>query len=787
MSGSGRAQVGRRRPLVAGLAVLLLAALAGVVPAPGGAAPASAAPRWTCEPNPTRGFTVLVRDDAELGGAEVEGTVAVGGTLRWTSTYDVRHSTGLTPPGYALPTLAVDGDARPVRVAAGALDLVGSSGVLQVGSAADDPSWPRGHLVVGSPTWDDARVQGAEVFVSGAGAEARVVAPVPPGPPAPADVDGWVDEYVAPLDVASLLTDWPALEADADLAFDLSGAQEGVSEVTLSGGPVEKQVALVAGDLNVLTLTPQALAGVTALSFTGAVPSADTALVVKLTGGTSFDVPRLNGASPAGVNLFAPWVLWTYDQAGPLTLDAANGVVTGSVLAPRAALELRNSSPVEGQVVARSLVKPGGTGEVHHYAFAECSPDPLPEVGAFTVAKTVELVGAFDGVPGEFTVAYWVDGVRQAPDLVVAADGTAVGPVSVPAGAVVELGELPPPEVLGGVWQEPAWAVSGGTAVAATQEGAQVAFAVAGGAEVAAQATNELVGQGLFSVRKQVEDPDGVGGAPATFTFAWWVDDVRQPQDLVVAADGSATAPLVVAPDAVVELVEVPPAAPAGARWEPVTWALAGSTPQPAAHGGLAFRVGQGSAVAAVTATNVLAADVAATGGFAVTKRVAGATAGLPAAAVFTGTWTCDAAGGDGASAGVWAVAAGGTVVLDGFPVGTTCTVAEDRDQPGGAFTAALAPADGRVVVAAGDPTATGLVTVTNTYAAPRGGGGGGDGGRDDARGDRLAATGAAPGPVGPVGAGLLLLGAALLAWHRRARASAGAGRVGRDGRVDGV
>ena len=125
---------------------------------------------------------------------------------------------------------------------------------------------------------------------------------------------------------------------------------------------------------------------------------------------------------------------------------------------------------------------------------------------------------------------------------------------------------------------------------------------------------------------------------------------------------------------------------------------------------------------------------------------------------MFTGTWSCSAAGATGKSSGTWSVAAGGTVVVGGFPVGTVCTVAEDADQPGGAYTSTLSPAGGRVVVAAGDPAVVGLVTATNTYADPA----------EDAE---LAATGADGVEGTTVSAALaLVLGAILTLAARRAR-----------------
>ena len=465
-------------------------------------------------------------------------------------------------------------------------------------------------------------------------------------------------------------------------------------------------------------MTPEQFDGVTALNFTGAVPSSTTGLVVRMSGGTAFSIPRFNGANDSGTNnLFAPWVLWSYDEAGPLTLSSQDRI-TGTILAPRADLTLQNASPVEGQVIAATLTKAGGSGEIHHYAFAGCVPDDATTVGSVQLSKNLVVDGTFDTLPVNVFVQYWVDGVRQLPDLSVETDGTVLGPAAVPSGTVVELGEATPATVPGGVWQTPVWTVTGTTTIAPTQPGAQVAFVVEEDADVAITLTDTLVGQGRFSIAKSVDDA-GLG-SPATFTFQWWVDDVQQSPDLVVASDGTVLGPIDVAPDSVVELVEVPPADPAGGTW---TDADVGGhrrhgRDRPArrlrVHRGPGQRRQRGAGHERGRARPRRARRLRGQEG---RGRSGGRGSGRGAA--FTGTWSCSAAGATGTSSGAWSVAAGGTVVVGGFPVGTVCTVAEDADQPGGTFTSTLSPAGGRVVVAAGDPAVVGLVTATNTYADP--------------------------------------------------------------------
>ncbi|GMA26080.1 hypothetical protein GCM10025864_38390 [Luteimicrobium album] len=117
-----------------------------------------------------------------------------------------------------------------------------------------------------------------------------------------------------------------------------------------------------------------------------------------------------------------------------------------------------------------------------------------------------------------------------------------------------------------------------------------------------------------------------------------------------------------------------------------------------------------------VTVTNTFTHAV---GGFTIEKRVTGD----PGASTttFAGTWTCDAANGDGASNGTWSLEAGETLALDGFPTGTTCSVTEDQPtDANGSWASSIAPA-GDFTITEGDATAR-VVTVTNTFTHAVGG-----------------------------------------------------------------
>ena len=112
-----------------------------------------------------------------------------------------------------------------MRVSAGAYDLAGSQGILQVGSGADDPAWPRGEMLAGSSTWATATLQGSEVFISDGTSQARVVPPNPPLRPTTSTV--WVAANIGPVDVTPVTSGFPTLDAMADAVSDLPGANAG--------------------------------------------------------------------------------------------------------------------------------------------------------------------------------------------------------------------------------------------------------------------------------------------------------------------------------------------------------------------------------------------------------------------------------------------------------------------------------------------------------------------------------------------------------------------------------
>lgn len=214
---------------------------------------------------------------------------------------------------------------------------------------------------------------------------------------------------------------------------------------------------------------------------------------------------------------------------------------------------------------------------------------------------------------------------------------------------------------------------------------------------------------GTFSVSKAVEG-DAAGTVPdgTTFTVGW---EVTGPEDsanlgrtgtLDVAADGTA----VTGPADLAEGDEVTFSEPSFPDVDGVDWGDPVISPNPVTIGGT-------STVADVSVTNTATLQ---RGGFTITKEVTGD----PGASTtgFTGSWTCSAPNADGDASGDWALAAGEELTLDGFPVGTSCEVAEDEvTDDHGTWTSALDPADGTLTITEDDASAQ-VVTVTNTFTS---------------------------------------------------------------------
>ncbi|GAB6937599.1 DUF5979 domain-containing protein [Isoptericola variabilis] len=206
---------------------------------------------------------------------------------------------------------------------------------------------------------------------------------------------------------------------------------------------------------------------------------------------------------------------------------------------------------------------------------------------------------------------------------------------------------------------------------------------------------------GAFTITKEVAG--GEGGTVDEFTVDWvcTAPDGTQTGGTVTLAGGETSDPIGGLPVGTTCAISEPEVDdPAG------TW-VADITPDEITIGSE-----DPTDVAAVTVTNTFSTEPV--GGFTVTKVVDG-DASAATVREFSGTWTCSAENLAGDASGAWSLAGGGSVVVDGFPVGTTCDVAEDDvSDDAGTWASSIAPA-GELTVTEDGAGAT-VVTVTNTF-----------------------------------------------------------------------
>ncbi len=90
-------------------------------------------------------FTVLAYGNANLGNAETEGSVAVGGVMTLAKGYPFIHSSGLTPTNYSIPVI----DGQRTRVLASSVNWAASSGASDVTSRGWTLAEHKGYLKLG--------------------------------------------------------------------------------------------------------------------------------------------------------------------------------------------------------------------------------------------------------------------------------------------------------------------------------------------------------------------------------------------------------------------------------------------------------------------------------------------------------------------------------------------------------------------------------------------------------------------------------------------------------------
>ncbi|MFE6963503.1 collagen-binding domain-containing protein [Agromyces sp. NPDC057679] len=406
------------------------------------------------------GYSIYARGDADLGGSETEGAVAVGGTfsVRAGSTYPVIHFTAGTAD-YEIPT--VDGD--PTRLLIGSYDA-SSDGRVQIsnaGSGGDpardgilkvvdgDPAF--GYFERGGFTRYRLSAAGADdpplidvaalPFVSAAESEAAITTELPA-----------VADYV---EADMTWTYDEAAQCLADVADPANGLAAFPTILEESGGRLV--LTGVATDRpNVVTYEDRGAIQVQFEPFVQLGPT--NPLIVRVPAGTTV-IKAPFGAEGATKNYIF------YDLSavtGAVTIESAvgEGRIDGSIYAPNVDLTV-GGSPLDGQVISDDLATSLGSGETHAYFFkGEVPCATTPGSSTFTIEKT--LSGAAAGLVPDGTV-FVVDYVRDGVDAgsLVIPFGQTVVIADLPPGTVIALTEVEYPDIDGVVWGTPTWTVDG--------------------------------------------------------------------------------------------------------------------------------------------------------------------------------------------------------------------------------------------------------------------------------------------------------------------------------------
>lgn len=417
-----------RRAAVATAAAVGLLLTSATLATSAGAAPLRSASSPIANGNPLEGtsdFTVLSFGDLELGNHEIEGSVAAGGDVSVSSgPFNIIHSAAGSSD-YVLPTL----NGAPVRLVAGGTFDSAASGTqrIQVSSGGARLPAQQGQIRLGSTATVSVSGRGAGVCVQQVGvsdcsvpaleqsAFAQSVSSV---------TDASAYSTLVSSDDENALIQWSAAIAGGQLVnthevawpADLSNPMNGIA------------VTLVPNTVNVLNVAPGDLpATAWKLAFAGAVPSADTTFIINIVGAGDGAVVHLpmetigaySAPGSSTNNAFARYMLWNIDQsAGHSVKLDGDGIVPGSVLAPRSVLETGPSKTlIEGQVVGADL-RLRHSGEVHHYSFLGELELASVVRGGFSIAKTVA------GDPGASVTSFSGTWTCSAPNLTGASSGT---------------------------------------------------------------------------------------------------------------------------------------------------------------------------------------------------------------------------------------------------------------------------------------------------------------------------------------------------------------------------
>ncbi len=333
------------------------------------------------------GFTVFVEGDTLLAADESEGSIATGGNLAFTSTYNVAFQTDITATGGI--GLLVGGDVEwpadqdVLRVEQGEIRVFGDPVTFDLRdtdqNGVPDLAW---RLVPEGAAYESApRVEG------------RIV-----------QDPATVDDPVPGLDFTAAFTRYRALStALAACPVNTRLLDANGNPVTLPAPPgTNAVVEMTPGVTNVLTISGPDLASLSTLSFS-LPPTAGTPLVVNILG------DQLDGRAPqlAGVGgAQAPYMLWNLPEATSARYTGA-GAVEGTVYAPFADLSWDTTINLQGNVISRSFEHATGAAgaaprELHDFAFAT-TVSCASATGSLTLVK--QTAGGGPAAPEDWTLS----------------------------------------------------------------------------------------------------------------------------------------------------------------------------------------------------------------------------------------------------------------------------------------------------------------------------------------------------------------------------------------------
>ncbi|WP_026284453.1 choice-of-anchor A family protein [Salinispora arenicola] len=320
----------------------------------------------------TEGFLVMTEGDANLIGAENEGTLAVGGNLTFAQYQLATVSAG---------NFVVSGDNNPTALVVNErVDFANSTPGTRLQVLQN------GYVKIRNLT--DTFVR--NVDNNNAAVNTRVL-PVDDYDAFPR-VELVTRQPVSSVGPAFVLDIAAAFQSFRSASTELATCQNTVALRDPNGDPIPTPIPpgtnavidLSPNTTNVLNISATDLDNISVLTFADQ-PTASSPLLVNVNTtdvGDSFSWTSPTFAGVGGPE--ARFILFNFPTATSLTLAAGGATVEGTIYAPRADYTDLDQSNTEGNIITRTLAHHGG--EIHDYPFSTtlaCSngtPTPTPSV-----------------------------------------------------------------------------------------------------------------------------------------------------------------------------------------------------------------------------------------------------------------------------------------------------------------------------------------------------------------------------------------------------------------------